>query len=216
MYIQNQYAEPRIEVVHSFLRSHPFCSLITTHSDELYATHLPMILALDTRHKGVLRGHIARANPQWKLGQCEAMAIFTGPDAYVTPSLYPSKRKNGRVVPTWNYIVTHVYGKLRFIDDPNFVRQNVEELTTLMESDSDQPWNVSDAPSDYLAKMLRAIVGVELEILEIQAKSKLSQNRSVADFNGVMTGLAQSRSPSARQVAEAMKVTGRRKAQDRK
>ena len=204
MYVPSHFAEKNAEAVSRFLRTYPLCSLVTSGADGMFASHLPMILDPSAGEHGTLRGHLARANPHWRFGHKEALAIFMGVDAYVSPSLYPSKLEHGRVVPTWNYQAIQVSGTITFIDDAVFVKRTVEELTTLMESQREKPWKVSDAPEDYLEKMLHADVGVELRIREIQAKWKLSQNRSATDFEGVRQGLTESENPHARQTAQAM------------
>ena len=204
MYIPNQFAETRPEVIHELLASHLFCSLVTAGSDGMFASHLPMIFDPARGTRGVLRGHLARANPHSKLNHTQGLAIFAGPEGYVSPSFYPSKQQHGKVVPTWNYQVVHVRGPIRFTDDAAFLRRIVEDLTVLMESHRAHPWKVSDAPEDYLEKLLSAIVGVELEIQDIQAKSKLSQNRSAEDFKGVVDGLKTSPDPRAGELARVM------------
>jgi transcriptional regulator len=140
--------------------------------------------------RGTLVGHVARGNDQWRepaLG--EALVIVRGPDAYVTPSWYATKREHGRVVPTWNYVTAHLYGRLVIHDDPRWVEALVRRLTTHHESDLDRPWSVDDAPAPYIAGQLRAIVGVEVLVSRIEAKFKLSQNRSTDDVAGVIDGL---------------------------
>jgi transcriptional regulator len=146
-----------------------------------------------------LLGHLARNNDQWRrpvLG--EALAILRGPDAYVSPSWYATKTEHGRVVPTWNYIVVHAYGELVVHDDPAWVEALVRRLTGQHEAGRPHPWSVDDAPGGYLHGQLRAIVGIELRITRLEAKWKLSQNRSAADVDGVITGLrATGQNPTA-------------------
>jgi len=209
LYVPAHFAETRTEIVESFLRQHPFCSLVTSGPTGLFASHLPMRLDVSRGEKGVLRGHLARANPHWKAAVSDALAIFSGPGAYVSPSYYPSKQNDPRTVPTWNYSVVHVLGKVKFIHDPQFVRENVTELTEMMESNRPYPWQVSDAPDEYIGKLLHAIVGVEIEIQDIQAKFKLSQNRKPEDVQGVVDGLsASAESAAGHDVAKAMRNLG--------
>lgn len=165
-------------------------NLVTTTSKGLLATMMPFAYEPDAGEHGALQGHLARNNTQWSepvLG--EALMIVQGADAYVSPSWYASKAEHGRVVPTWNYSITHVYGNLVIHDDPGWLAGQVRRLTSLHEADFEHPWSVEDAPERYITGQLRAIVGVELVITRIEAKAKLSQNRSGADIDGVVAGL---------------------------
>jgi transcriptional regulator len=186
MYVPTHFAAGD-EAVRELLASHGAGDLVTSTAEGLQATLLPFV------YDGVsLQGHVARNNPQWRLPVLgEAMVIIRGPDAYVTPSWYASKREHGRVVPTWNYITAHVYGRLRIHDDPDWVDALVRKLTAKHEASNPEPWSVDDAPARYVTGQLRAIVGVELEITRIEAKFKLSQNRPPADVDGVVEGLEQ-------------------------
>jgi transcriptional regulator len=193
------------DALHAFIRQYPLATLITHSADGFSVSHLPMLLE-KTQAGFVLRGHIARANAHWKewsIGS-EALAIFNGPQAYVTPQWYPSKLKDGRVVPTWNYAVTHVRGTLRAVEDAGWLHQLVNALTLEHEKAFAHQWAVSDAPDDYVEKMLKAIVGVELHITSIEGKWKLSQNRSDADYDGTRNGLAARDTADAVAVAEMM------------
>ncbi|HEX3159360.1 MAG TPA: FMN-binding negative transcriptional regulator [Gemmatimonadaceae bacterium] len=205
MYIPTSNAEPRPEVIHDFLDAHPFAALITASPDTgIHATHLPFILHRARGEYGTLEGHLARSNPHHRqppAAETEALIIFTGPDAYITPSWYPAKAEHGRVVPTWNYVAVHVYGTLRWIEDPAFLRRHLEELTTRHEAGRPNPWSVSDAPPEYVAQLQRAIVGVELTITRLEGKWKMSQNRSDADIDGVVQGLGSSPDAGDREVA---------------
>lgn len=186
MYVPKHFAADDA-VIRDLLVNHGAGSLITSTADGLLATLLPFIY---DESGGVLLGHVARNNQQWKtpvLG--EALAIVAGPDAYVSPSAYASKREHGRVVPTWNYVTAHVYGKLVIHDDPVWLESLVRRLTEKHEAAFDEPWSVDDAPANFVAGQLRAIVGVELVISRIEAKAKLSQNRSEADIDGVIESL---------------------------
>jgi transcriptional regulator len=207
MYIPASYAEGRPEVVLDFIEAHPLGALVTSSSGELYATHLPFLVDRTRGDFGTLQGHLARANPHRRLAQApeeggEALVIFTGPDAYITPSWYPTKADHGRVVPTWNYVAVHVYGTLRFTDDPVFLRQLVEALTARHEQAQPKPWQVSDAPAGYVEQQLKAIVGVEMTITRLEGKWKMSQNRSSADIDGVVRGLGESAVAGDRTVAD--------------
>lgn len=178
--------------------------LVTQGPAGLLATLIPFVYDAAVGPHGALRGHLARNNEQWRcVADGEALVILRGPDAYITPSWYASKREHGRVVPTWNYVTAHVYGRLRVHDDVDFVRRVVHELTDKHEAARAQPWAVQDAPARYVEGQLRAIVGVEVLITRVQAKAKLSQNRPDADIEGVIDGLRGSGAqPMAEQVEE--------------
>lgn len=164
--------------------------LVTVTAGGLLATYLPYVWAPEVGALGALQTHLARPNDQWRRAPVgEALAVVHGPDAYVTPSWYATKSEHGRVVPTWNYVTAHVYGRLVVHDDEAWLAAHVRRLTARHEEDRDHPWAVEDAPEGFVAGQLRAIVGVELVITRIEAKAKLSQNRSAADRAGVAGGL---------------------------
>ncbi|HEX4254279.1 MAG TPA: FMN-binding negative transcriptional regulator [Streptosporangiaceae bacterium] len=204
MYVPAHFAmdDPQ---VHELLVNHGAADLITVTSQGLLATMLPFVFDPAAGPHGALLGHVARNNEQWKVpAQGESLVIVRGPDAYISPGWYQSKTEHGRVVPTWNYVTAHVYGRLVVHDDPVWVEGLVRRLTAKHESGMAKPWSVDDAPEQFVAGQLRAIVGVELEITRIEAKAKLSQNRPEADVAGVITGLkAQGEEQVARDVAEA-------------
>ncbi|MCK0713989.1 FMN-binding negative transcriptional regulator [Chromohalobacter sarecensis] len=184
------------------IASAPFATLVTRDSSgALSADHLPLLLtpAADAQSPDILRGHIARANP---LVSClesfvregrgetfEALAIFHGPQAYVTPSWYPAKREHGKVVPTWNYQIVHVHGRLRLIDAPHWLVETVTALTERFEGKRERPWRVSDAPDDYIAAMCRAIVGVEIVVERLEGKRKASQHKPLEERQAIYRGL---------------------------
>ena len=202
MYLPPSFAETRAEVLRDLIHTHPLATLVALSSDGLVANHLPLQLDSADGTPGLLRGHIARANPLWRNYQAgtDALAIFHGPQAYVSPSWYPSKVATGAVVPTWNYVVVHAHGPLRFIDDPVWLQAHVTALTAQHEGSRPTPWQVSDAPPPYLANMLQAIVGFELPVTRIEGKWKLSQNRTELDRAGAAQGLQTSDDPHAQQV----------------
>ena len=205
MYIPKSNLEDRPEVMLDFIEAHPLGALVTASPEEgLFATHLPLVLHRDRGPHGILEGHVARANPHHRQAHAagEALVIFTGPDAYVTPSWYPSKAEHGKVVPTWNYVAVHVYGTLRFVDDPAFLRRHLDALTHRHEAGREHPWASSDAPADFIAGLERAIVGVEIAVTRLEGKWKMSQNRPDADIDGVVAGLSDADEPDARAVAE--------------
>ncbi len=189
MYVPAAFA-PDDATVRELLSRPQAADLVTMTEAGLVATFLPFLYDPDEGEHGVLRGHLARNNDQWSrpvIG--EALVIVHGPDAYITPSWYASKAEHGRVVPTWNYVTAHVYGELRVHDDPAWLDALVRELTEVHEAREAAPWAVDDAPEQFVAGMLRAIVGVELVISRVEAKVKLSQNRPPADVDGVVAGL---------------------------
>lgn len=192
MYIPEHFRETRIEVMRAFIARHSLGTLVAVTPEGISANHIPMqLLAGADAGLGVLRGHIARANPLWRLlpAASAVLAIFIGPDHYVSPSWYPSKREHGKAVPTWNYATVHVHGSIRFIEDAAWLHQLVESLTDEHEQDNPERWRISDAPADYIAGMVRAIVGFEIQVSGIEGKFKASQNRSAADRAGVAAAL---------------------------
>ena len=181
MYVPDHFREDRPEVLHDAVRRIGFATLVTQGLD---ANHLPMLL-----ENGVLRGHVARANPVWKAGTGEALAIFLGAHAYVSPSFYPSKAVTGKAVPTWNYITVHARGAINWIADGDWLRAHVTTLSARHEAGRENPWAIGDAPASYVDGLLRAIVGFELTIAKLEGKWKLTQNRDAADRAGVRDGL---------------------------
>jgi len=202
------FAPPDDDSVRDLLRQHGAADLVTSTADGLVATLLPFIYdepAADG-DRGRLLGHVARNNDQWRLPALgEALVIVRGPDAYVSPSWYATKREHGRVVPTWNYVTAHVYGRLVVHDDPDWVETLVRQLTAKHEGHQAEPWSVDDAPPQYVAGQLRAIVGVEVEVTRVEAKWKLSQNRPEADQEGVLVGLDAEPGAGSHAVAAAMR-----------
>mgnify|MGYP001231026823 CR=1 FL=1 len=168
------------------------------------ATHLPILWDAEAR---VATGHIARANPHWKLGDGRALLVLAGPEAYVTPAWYPSRAEHGKTVPTWNYEAVHLSGRLEWFEDPERLDGVVRDLSALHEEGRAEPWSIGDAPRAYIDALLRGIVGVALHVERIEAKRKLSQNKSEADFHGVAAGLAASAEPMAQEVAALMRAT---------
>jgi transcriptional regulator len=208
VYIPQSFAEHDVAVMHAFIEAHSLGALVTTTPSGLFATHLPFVLDRSSGEYGTLQGHVARANPHHELaGEApEALVIFTGADSYVTPSLYPSKSEHGKVVPTWNYVAVHAHGTLRFVREPGALRRHLEQLTALHESNLPLPWSIADTPDGYVDKLLGAIVGVEMEIMRLDGKWKMSQNRPAADVDGVIEGLGTSDDPRQREVAEIVRA----------
>jgi transcriptional regulator len=190
MYVPKHFAVADADVI-DLLRHHGAADLVTATADGLVATFLPFVFDPAVGERGALLGHVARNNDQWRRPPVgDALVIVRGPDAYITPSWYAAKTEHGRVVPTWNYVTAHVYGRLVVHDDRSWVQALVRRLTAKHESGFDRPWSVDDAPERYIAGQLRAIVGLELVISRIESKAKLSQNRPAADIDGVIEGLA--------------------------
>lgn len=209
MYLPKHFEEPRTEVLHELVRQHPFAALVTRTAAGIEANHLPMEIDREPAPFGTLVGHVARANPVWRetVADGEALAIFQGPQAYVSPGWYPTKAETGKVVPTWNYAVVHAYGRLRFIEDRDWLHALVERLTDRHEAGRPDPWQVTDAPAEFFEAMLRGIVGVELRIERLVGKWKLSQNRLPADREGVAAGLAEATTPEASALGELVRGT---------
>jgi len=191
MYQPTHFREDRIDVMHDLMRAHPFASLVSLQAGGLAADHLPLVVMPELSDKGTVRGHIAKANPLWKERTVSpaVLAVFQGPHAYVTPSWYPSKKEHGKVVPTWNYAVVQAHGQLEFHDDRAWLLDHLQKVTRRQENHRPVPWEVSDAPEDYMARQLKGIVGIEFVITRLEGKWKASQNRSEQDRSGVQRGL---------------------------
>jgi transcriptional regulator len=191
LYVPPLFKEDRIDVLHAAIRQSGLGTLVTLTADGLIASHVPMLLDLEPSPYGTLLGHVARPNPQARgaVAGVQALAIFQGPDAYVTPSSYATKRETGKVVPTWNYVAIHAYGQVEFFDAADRLRAIVTRLTEREETGRTEPWAVSDAPAGYVEGMLKGIVGFALPIVRLEGKWKMSQNRPAADRAGVVAGL---------------------------
>ena len=192
MYVPAHFDEPRTEVLHAQIRSHPLGMLVTNAAGRLDANHLPFELAPSEGEFGTLHAHVARNNPVWReLGDGDdVLVVFRPGDAYVSPNWYPSKHETHRQVPTWNYVVVHAHGRVTIRDDERYVRGLVARLTRTHEATQPKPWKMGDAPADYIDTMLKAIVGLEIRITRLEGKSKLSQNREVRDIEGAGHALA--------------------------
>jgi transcriptional regulator len=191
MYLPQHFSERRLEVLREFIERHPLGLLVSASDGAPVVDHVPMLLARDQGPNGTLHGHIARANPLWRVTAdgAEVLVVFRGADAYVSPSSYPSKQTDGKVVPTWNYSVVHARGRIRFFEDEARLHALVSNLTDHFERMRPGPWSVADAPDDYVRAMLRAIVGFEIGITDLTGKFKASQNRSAEDRAGVRDSL---------------------------
>jgi transcriptional regulator len=191
VYIPPLFKEDRIDVLHAAIRGSGLATLVTLTANGLIASHVPMLLDPVPTPYGALLGHVARPNPQARgsVPGVQALAIFRGPDAYITPSWYATKRENGKVVPTWNYVAIHAYGPVEFFDDTERLRSIVTRLTEREERAWAEPWTVTDAPADFIDGMLKGIVGFALPIARLEGKWKMSQNRPAQDRAGVVAGL---------------------------
>jgi len=211
MYMPAHFEETRVEVIHRLIREHPLAVLVTLGSNGLNANHIPLEIDPAPAPFGTLRGHVARANPVWRdfSRDVEALTVFQGPQAYISPAWYQTKTETGKVVPTFNYIVVHAYGSLRIIEDETWLRGLVERLTTRHEAGRPEPWKVSDAPEDFIKTQLRAIVGIELPVSRLVGKWKVSQNRPEVDRAGVVRGLAAMNDSDAAAMSRLVKEVDR-------
>lgn len=202
MYTPPAFRDDDRDSIHATIRAARLATLVTATAEGLVATPLPLMIEPAEGEHGTLYGHVARANPQWRLAPIgAAMAVFMGPDAYVTPSWYASKREHGKVVPTWNYVAVHAYGPAEFFEDADRLLDVVTRLTRHHEAQRAEAWAVSDAPAPFIASQLKGIVGLRLPITRLEGKRKLSQNRSEADRAGVAAGLGESDDAMDRVVA---------------
>jgi transcriptional regulator len=191
MYQPPHFREERLEVQHELIRAHPLGLLITSGPGGLQANFIPVLIYSDASERGTLRIHLARGNPQWRelavVEQC--LVVFQGPQEYVSPSWYPTKRETGKVVPTWNYVTVHAWGHPQVIEDAAWLRRQLDDLTLLKEGVRPAPWKVDDAPAPFIAAQMKGIIGVEIPIDRIEGKWKASQNRPEPDRAGVVAGL---------------------------
>lgn len=203
MYVPAQFEESKIEVLHDLIVTHPLATLVTMSSNGINANHIPLHLVKEEGHYGTLQGHVARANSVWSdlVNDVEALIIFQGPSSYITPSWYPTKQEHGKVVPTWNYVTVHAYGKLRVIDDLVWVKSQLELLTAQQEASFNKPWAVSDAPIEFTDGMIGAIVGIEILITKLTGKWKVSQNQPTLNQVGVVQGLESIGTSEAKEMA---------------
>jgi transcriptional regulator len=210
MYIPPAFREDRIEALHELIRLHPLGLLTTAGASGLVATPLPFLVYPAEGPHGTLRAHLARANPHWRelQGGAGCLVVFMGPQGYITPAWYPGKREMQKVVPTWNYVCVQAWGRPRLVEDAAWLRRQIDDLTHARESARPEPWAVSDAPAEYIAAQMQAIVGIEIPIDRIEGKWKLSQNRTSADRAGVVAGLNDPQDPDKNE-AMAQLMAGR-------
>ncbi len=203
MYLPKMFEENDAAPLRDFIRGHPLATLVSHDANGLCADHIPMLLETGPDGTTLLRGHVARANPLWgNLGNgASVLAIFQNAGGYITPSWYASKEETGKVVPTWNYVAVHVEGSARAMDDPSWLQEFLIRLTSANESSRAQPWKLTDAPAEYIATQLKAIVGIEIRVARMVGKWKVSQNRLPADIDGVIAGLRSRGDPDSERMA---------------
>jgi transcriptional regulator len=208
MYLPSQFEETRPVVLQALMRAHPLATLVTLSSTGLSANHIPMTLRTRPDGSHVLAAHVARSNPLWHDfdAKVPALAVFQGPQHYISPNWYPTKQEHGKAVPTWNYVVVHASGPLMVRDDPHWVLEQLTELTQIHEQHRPAPWAVSDAPTDFTGRLIGMLVGIEIPITSLQGKWKVSQNQPGVNREGVVKGLGQE--PSAHAPGMAALVAG--------
>jgi transcriptional regulator len=207
MYVPPAFAETDVEKLHEAIRQSGLATLVTQTEEGLLASHVPMLLDPEPGPYGALLGHVAVANPHAKppLPGVDALAMFLGPDAYVSPGWYETKKETGKVVPTWNYVAIHVYGRLEVFHDPDRVREVVARLTRKHEAALPAPWSIDDAPQEFIRSQLKGIAGFRLTISRLEGKWKMSQNRTPADRAGVIRALSEDPDPEKRAVGKLVK-----------
>jgi transcriptional regulator len=208
VYVPKHSEETRVDVLHSLIKSHPFAALVTVGADGLVVNHVPFLVDATRGEFGTLRAHVARANPVWQqISTAESVVIFQGPQAYISPTWYPSKHEHGKAVPTWGYAVVHAHGIPRVIEDASWLLNLVTELSAVHESTQVLPWKVSDAPKEYIDRLVERIVGIEIPIARLVGKWKLDQSRPKPDKLGVVAGLISRNTDDSRAVATLIRQT---------
>ncbi|SEA49077.1 FMN-binding negative transcriptional regulator [Variovorax sp. YR216] len=203
MYISKHHELPGTAAAHALIQAHPLGAWVVPGDDGLVANHVPFLLDPSRGRLGTLQGHVARANPVWRQlrASTPSLVMFQGQEAYITPRWYPGKRTHGKVVPTWNYAVAHARGVARAIDDEDWLRDLLARLTTASEASRPMPWAVADAPSEFIDKLVRAVVGIEIPIDGLVGKLKASQDEDLQDRWGTVEGLAAEGTDNARAMA---------------
>jgi transcriptional regulator len=206
MYIPKRFLQDDITKLKGMMAAHSFATFITQNESKIEANHMPLILNKSSQ-RVVLQGHIAKANPLWKSlkDKSEVLIIFNGPNCYISPNYYPTKKENGKVVPTWNYVSVHVKGIVSFIHDEQWILTMLNNLTDHYEANQPIPWSVNDAPQAYIDKMLSAIVGLEIEIVSITGKWKVSQDKTEVNQEGIIKGLSHEANSNAQNIATLVK-----------
>lgn len=211
MYQPPAFREERVEVLHALMRAHPFATLIISPASGIEANHLPLLLDDGGAGQTGLSGHFSKGNPllralQESGGELPALAIFHGPEHYISPAWYPSKAADGKAVPTWNYAVVHAHGVLRAMTNPASLRAHLDALSAGQEAGRSPPWSPADAPADYLASMMKGIVGFDIEIDRLEGKFKLGQNHTAENRAGLVRGLMDEDDADATRVADMTSV----------
>ena len=203
MYVPKYHQQNDKEAVYGLIASNPLGTWVCHAEGGLIANHIPFVLDRSKGPHGTLIGHVSRANPVWRslAGGVPSVVTFQGPQAYISPGWYPTKLEHGKVVPTWNYAVTHVHGTAHAIEDPVWLLEMLNRLTDAQEAVREAPWSVADAPDAYISRMLRAIVGVEIPIISLEGKLKVSQDEALPDRLGTVAALKLSDSESDRAMA---------------
>lgn len=204
MYLPDAYRMQDAALINEFIRNHPFATLIVANAEGVEANHIPLYLRQEAEQKILLQGHVARNNPLWSTLPFDgkALAIFHGPHAYISPSWYATKKETGRVVPTWNYMVIQVQGKLSANLDPLWLREHLGRLTAQHEQGMPEPWDLEDAPAQFVEKMINAVVGIEMQVESVTAKFKISQGQTAENKFGVIEGLRLRKLPFDPMMAE--------------
>lgn len=207
MYIPAHFEETSVETMHSLMRAHPLATLVTSGASGITANHIPFHLAAEPLPFGVLRGHVARANPMLDdLAQGgEMLAVFQGVDSYISPSWYATKQAHGKAVPTWNYVAVHAYGELRVMENPHWLLAQLDALTAEHEGKLAEPWSIAEAPPEFIERLMQSIVGIEMVITRLQGKWKTSQNQPAENRNSVVRGLCASGQQNAVAMADLIR-----------
>jgi transcriptional regulator len=208
MYLPSHFEITDPDALRDFIQAHPLATLVVSDAEGLSADHIPLLITGNEASGWNLAGHVARANPIWKKAEAgiDCLAIFHGAQHYISPNWYATKKENGKVVPTWNYEVVHVQGRLRAMDDVEWLREFLQRLTETHEADQSQPWQVEDAPEEYLQRMLQAVVGIEIEIVTLTGKAKMSQNLSEVNRDSLVEALRQTGNAVSGEMADKIEV----------
>lgn len=210
MYIPAQFAEARVDVMHQLMREHSLGTLVTLGEDGLQANHIPFEIIEAGSPFGTLQAHVARSNPLWRQeAGIESLVVFQGAQAYISPSLYATKKEHGKVVPTYNYMAVHAHGRLRAVEDPQWVRGLLGRLSARHESGREAPWAIDDAPADFIDALLKQIVGIEIEITRLEGKWKVSQNQPQRNRASVEAGLRAQGDEASVAMAEVVALRGK-------
>lgn len=206
MYVPSCFEESRMDVLRSLIQQHSLGTLVTLSADGIDANHMPFVFDPEPRPSGTLRAHVARSNPVWRdfSADIEVLVVFQGAQSYISPSLYATKKEDGRVVPTYNYMVVHAYGRMRVIEDAAWLRDLLGRLSDQHEANPQQPWKIDDAPAEYIGRLMQAIVGIEIPVSRLIGKWKVSQNQPAENRASVEAGLRVQGSDDARAMADAV------------